>query len=308
MMKHIIYIIVACLAVTTAQAQVITQLAKEAMQIPRGDRPDDDKGINQLEKYTVNVDTTSAYNALLDSVQQATDAQQWSRAEQFIKQMVALDPTNVNNSLLLSNLGTVQRMQGKFDDALRSYNMALDMTPNAVAILTNRGVLHIQRGELDAADADLQRVVERDAQNEEALFWLAFIAMNRGQADVATSRLYEILAFNPRSVQALEGKALLAKATGDYTNALSLYTQLIENAQDADYYANRADCALMLRNLSQASEDIQSALNINPDDGYLYLLRAKLNKMRFNFDDMDRDIKLAEQHGVDPEEIQNSLK
>lgn len=307
-MKHIIYIIVACLAVTTAQAQVITQLAKEAMQIPRGDRPDDDKGINQLEKYTVNVDTTSAYNALLDSVQQATDAQQWSRAEQFIKQMVALDPTNVNNSLLLSNLGTVQRMQGKFDDALRSYNMALDMTPNAVAILTNRGVLHIQRGELDAADADLQRVVERDAQNEEALFWLAFIAMNRGQADVATSCLDEILAFNPRSVQALEGKALLAKATGDYTNALSLYTQLIENAQDADYYANRADCALMLRNLSQASEDIQSALNINPDDGYLYLLRAKLNKMRFNFDDMDRDIKLAEQHGVDPEEIQNSLK
>ncbi len=307
-MKHIIYIIVACLAVTTAQAQVITQLAKEAMQIPRGDRPDDDKGINQLEKYTVNVDTTSAYNALLDSVQQATDAQQWSRAEQFIKQMVALDPTNVNNSLLLSNLGTVQRMQGKFDDALRSYNMALDMTPNAVAILTNRGVLHIQRGELDAADADLQRVAERDAQNEEALFWLAFIAMNRGQADVATSRLDEILAFNPRSVQALEGKALLAKATGDYTNALSLYTQLIENAQDADYYANRADCALMLRNLSQASEDIQSALNINPDDGYLYLLRAKLNKMRFNFDDMERDIKLAEQHGVDPEEIQNSLK
>ena len=308
MMKHIIYIIVACLAVTTAQAQVITQLAKEAMQIPRGDRPDDDKGINQLEKYTVNVDTTSAYNALLDSVQQATDAQQWSRAEQFIKQMVALDPTNVNNSLLLSNLGTVQRMQGKFDDALRSYNMALDMTPNAVAILTNRGVLHIQRGELDAADADLQRVVERDAQNEEALFWLAFIAMNRGQADVAASRLDEILAFNPRSVQALEGKALLAKATGDYTNALSLYTQLIENAQDVDYYANRADCALMLRNLSQASEDIQSALNINPDDGYLYLLRAKLNKMRFNFDDMERDIKLAEQHGVDPEEIQNSLK
>lgn len=308
MMKHIIYIIVACLAVTTAQAQVITQLAKEAMQIPRGDRPDDDKGINQLEKYTVNVDTTSAYNALLDSVQQATDAQLWSRAEQFIKQMVALDPTNVNNSLLLSNLGTVQRMQGKFDDALRSYNMALDMTPNAVAILTNRGVLHIQRGELDAADADLQRVVERDAQNEEALFWLAFIAMNRGQADVATSRLDEILAFNPRSVQALEGKALLAKATGDYTNALSLYTQLLETAQDADYYANRADCALMLRNLSQASEDIQSALNINPDDGYLYLLRAKLNKMRFNFDDMDRDIKLAEQHGVDPEEIQNSLK
>ncbi len=307
-MKHIIYIIVACLAVTTAQAQVITQLAKEAMQIPRGDRPDDDKGINQLEKYTVNVDTTSAYNALLDSVQQATDAQQWSRAEQFIKQMVALDPTNVNNSLLLSNLGTVQRMQGKFDDALRSYNMALDMTPNAVAILTNRGVLHIQRGELDAADADLQRVVERDAQNEEALFWLAFIAMNRGQADVATSRLDEILAFNPRSVQALEGKALLAKATGDYTNALSLYTQLLETAQDADYYANRADCALMLRNLSQASEDIQSALNINPDDGYLYLLRAKLNKMRFNFDDMDRDIKLAEQHGIDPEEIQNSLK
>ena len=307
-MKHIIYIIVACLAVTTAQAQVITQLAKEAMQIPRGDRPDDDKGINQLEKYTVNVDTTSAYNALLDSVQQATDAQQWSRAEQFIKQMVALDPTNVNNSLLLSNLGTVQRMQGKFDDALRSYNMALDMTPNAVAILTNRGVLHIQRGELDAADADLQRVVERDAQNEEALFWLAFIAMNRGQADVATSRLDELLAFNPRSVQALEGKALLAKATGDYTNALSLYTQLIENAQDADYYANRADCALMLRNLSQASEDSQSALNINPDDGYLYLLRAKLNKMRFNFDDMERDIKLAEQHGVDPEEIQNSLK
>ena len=46
---------------------------------------------------------------------------------------------------------------------------------------------------------------------------------------------------------------------------------------------------------------------MDPDDGYLYLLRAKLNKLRFQRDDMNRDIDLAVQHGISRDYINQAL-
>ena len=64
----------------------------------------------------------------------------------------------------------------------------------------------------------------------------------------------------------------------------------------------------MIQQLNEASQDIQQALQITPDDALLYVLRAKLNKMRYNYEDMERDIKLATKYGMTREEVEKSLK
>ena len=40
---------------------------------------------------------------------------------------------------------------------------------------------------------------------------------------------------------------------------------------------------------------------MSPEDAYIYILRAKLNKARFNREDMERDLKLAEKYGISRE-------
>ena len=66
-----------------------------------------------------------------------------------------------------------------------------------------------------------------------------------------------------------------------------------------------------MKKLNDAGDDIRKAIELSPDDGYLYVLRAKLNKLRYNAEDVERDIRLAEQCGISrelAEQILNSEK
>lgn len=83
---------------------------------------------------------------------------------------------------------------------------------------------------------------------------------------------------------------------------------MIKSRPTASLHANRADCYLMLKRLNDAANDINSALQVTPDDGYLYLLRAKLNKLRYESDAAKRDVKLAIEHGVDPQIANKVIK
>ena len=59
--------------------------------------------------------------------------------------------------------------------------------------------------------------------------------------------------------------------------------------------------------LNDAADDIRTALEMTPDDPYLYLLRAKLNKMRFQRDDMNHDIDTAVSLGLSRDYINQAL-
>lgn len=56
-------------------------------------------------------------------------------AEESLRAAMRLEPGNPNNYALLMNLGTIQRRQGKLEDALLSYTAALSRHPNNEAIL-----------------------------------------------------------------------------------------------------------------------------------------------------------------------------
>ena len=55
------------------------------------------------------------------------------------------------------NLGTIQRRQGKLEDALLSYTAALSRHPNNEAILENRAGLYTEIGDIEKRDKRLQR-------------------------------------------------------------------------------------------------------------------------------------------------------
>ena len=307
-LKNIFLLGAALLLATVAEAQVVTQLAKESTKIPKQEKNDRNSATDSPSAVPVevNLDTTSTYFVMIDSAQTAIGNKQWNVAEKYLLRAIAEEPGNPSNSLLLSNLATLQRYQGRFDDAIKNYTMALDLTPNAVTLLLNRAAVYVTVGNTPAAIADYNRVRELDGTDAESRYSLGMLAVETHDFSQAEDLFNEIKRVNPTSALSEEGLGILAKAQGNYPAAIKHLSEVIKSRPDPRLLANRADCYLVRKELNKAEEDIRNALDMDPDDGYLYVLRAKLNKLRFAREDVERDINLAVEHGVD-RKVVNSL-
>ena len=141
----------------------------------------------------------------------------------------------------------------------------------------------------------------------EARYSLGVLAMEQGDEKRAEDLFNEIKRINSNSGLYYEGMALLHKRRGNYSRAAELFTQIIKVQPNAQLLGNRADCYLILKRLNDAEDVIRTALEMTPDDPYLYVLRAKLNKQRFQRDDMNRDIDRAVSLGLSRDYINQSL-
>ncbi len=285
-------------------AQVVNSIGDENMKVPQGLKPQEKKVVSP---YIADLDTETPYFQYVDSAQNCIYSHDWPEAEQWLLKAIKAEPDNPNNSLLLSNIATLQRYQGRLSDAVKNYTLALDMTPHAVTLLLNRAALYVEMDSVQRAIDDYERVCELDMYDTEARYSLGVLAMERGDNKRAEDLFNEIKRINPNSGLYCEGMGLLHKRNGNYARAAELFTQVIKVQPNVQLLGNRADCYLILKRLNDAEDDIRTALEMAPDDPYLYVLRAKLNKLRFQREDMDRDIDTAVSLGLSREYINQSL-
>ena len=298
-------VIVAVLAMgQQSGAQVVNSIGDENMKVPQGMKPQEKKAENP---YIADLDTETPYFQYIDSAQTCIYSHDWPQAEQWLLKAFKADPDNPGNSMVLSNIATLQRYQGKLADAVKNYTLALDMTPHAVTLLLNRAALYVEMDSVQRAIDDYERVCELDFYNTEARYSLGVLAMERGDTNRAEDLFNEIKRINPNSGLYHEGMGLLHKRNGNHARAAELFTQLIKVQPTAQLLGHRADCYLAMKRLNDAEEDIRTALEMSPGDPYLYLLRAKLNKLRFQRDDMNRDIDTAVSLGLSRDYINQAL-
>lgn len=290
----------------SAQAQVIQSINKQNMKFENRDKPEPVKEKPAID-YSIVIDTTTLYFALIDSAQHHINLKQWAVAERFLLDAIKAEPGNPSNSLLLSNLATMQRRQGKLAEAIKNYSMAIDLTPNAVTLLHNRAALYTVVDSIACAQADYERIMELDPADVESRYNHGMIALNLGDSKTAEKDFNNILSINPNSGMGKQGQGYLNKHAGNYDKAAECFSEVIKVRPTSTLLANRADCYLATKRLNDASLDIANALELDPDDPYIYVLRAKLNKLRFNRSDMERDIKLAVAHGLDEKEVKQLL-
>lgn len=248
-----------------------------------------------------NLSAKTDYYELVDSVENYIKNQQWDVAESFLKEILINYPDDNNNSLIISNLATVQRYQGKYQEAINNYTFAINMTPNAVTLLKNRASLYLDIDSVTHALNDFERILLIDEKDEETRYYHGILSIRVGDMDAAKKDFDYILFYNPSSGLGREGLALWFKKRGDYLEAIKYFTEIINQQPSSVRLSNRAECYLSLKRLNDAETDIRKALEMSPEDGYLYVLRAKLNKARFNRTDVERDLILAEKFGINRE-------
>lgn len=66
------------------------------------------------------------------------------------------------NSYVFGILGSIDQKQKRFDNAIRRYSDALEVTPENLNVLTNRAECFLKVGKIQAAAADLKKVIELD--------------------------------------------------------------------------------------------------------------------------------------------------
>ena len=173
------------------------------------------------------VAVSQSYNDYIEKSFTCIDKEDWACAEESILGALRAEPSNPQNSLLLSNLGTVQRLQGKYEEAIRSYSNALMITPRSVTLLKNRAALYAEIDSLDAALIDYTSVISLDTKEEEALYRRGMIYLEKNDTLAARIDFERMLQINPQSSDARVGLATLMKFRNYYKEAADLYTQVI---------------------------------------------------------------------------------
>ena len=283
---------------------MVNSIGEENMKVERGLKPQEKKA---EDPYLPTIDAETPFFQYLDSAQTYIYSHDWAVAEQWLLQAFKADPDNPSNSMVLSNIATLQRYQGKLSEAVKNYSLALDMTPHAVTLLLNRAALYVEMDSMQRAIDDYERVCELDMYDTESRYSLGVLAMENGDAKRAEDLFNEIRRINPNSGLYHEGMGLLHKRNGNFGRAAELFTQVIKVQPSVQLLGHRADCYLAMKRLNDAADDIRAALEMAPENPYLYLLRAKLNKLRFQRDDMNRDIDTAVSLGLSRDYINQSL-
>ena len=130
---------------------------------------------------------SQTYQELSERAVAATEQDSLSLAEKYIEQALKMEPANPHNALLFSNLGTIQRRQHRYEQALDSYTLALNIAPRAIPALMNRAALYLELGKDDLARIDYSLVLDIESDNQEALLMRAYIYMRQRNYNFAKS-------------------------------------------------------------------------------------------------------------------------
>lgn len=248
------------------------------------------------------------YMDKVDEADRACADSRWADAEKALGDAIALEPDNPGNILLMSNLGMVRFHLGRDAEAIETLTEAHRLAPASVTILSNRARVLTAMDETAEAMADYELIMQLDSTHVSARFNHGMLALRQHKFAEAKADFEYLREHNPASDEALIGEATMLCTMGDYGKAIPLYTELLRTVRDPEYLGARALCYLMTDDLQAASDDINEALSMDPEDGELYLYRAALNRKRYLPDDAARDARRAIELGIAPARCKQFLK
>lgn len=260
---------------------------------------------------------SQTYQELCDRAVTCTEQDSLLQAEDYIRQALKLEPANPHNALLFSNLGTIQRHQQQYEQALESYNFALNIAPRTVPILLNRAAIYMELGRNNLAQADYSLVLDLEKDNEEALLMRAYIYMQQRDYKMAKADYERLLKVNPASYNGRLGLATLEQKEGKYEEALNVLNNMIaakgENSQlspsqYAMLYVARAGVEKNLQHVDMALIDLEEAIKLDSSQPEAYLMRAEIYLAQKKKDLAKRDLEKALSLGVPQADLRDLLK
>lgn len=250
------------------------------------------------------------YQTLVNRAAQQIDASRLDSAAISLQRAMRLDPANENNSVLLLNLGIIQRQLKEYDNAFISFTAALPNNPIPDIVLHNRASLLVELDRFDEAMDDYNALISDFPDDVEAYYRRGVLFLeenNRAKAEADFRKAEEI---DQNNMYTKLSKALLFKLDGKWELAEMVYTDLInsETNSDPSFYMNRAECYINSGKTLLASADLRSVELSQTDNPYYYFLRGRVRLDQFDKSAAKADFKKAKSMGYDSEIVDEWLK
>lgn len=231
-------------------------------------------------------------------------------AEEALKAAMHAEPANRNNFALLSNLGTIQRQQGKADEALVSYGAALSLQPTNKLILANRAELYVEMGETEKALNDYQALLLVDPLDLDAYYRRGMLYVEMKEYMLADEDFEKIMSIDKESELGRFGFAVLDKARGNYEDSEAILSYLIEKSRTPPrYYEERAEVYFLMKKNTRAMADLNKIFAEAKDvPAHLYVLRGKIKLAQFEKESAAIDFKKALELGYDKTAIDELIQ
>ncbi|MDE5711347.1 tetratricopeptide repeat protein [Bacteroides sp.] len=260
---------------------------------------------------------SQTYQELSERAFAATEQDSLELAKQYIAQAMKADPANPHNALLFSNLGTIQRRQHQYDQALESYTMALNIAPRAVPVLMNRATLYLELGKEELAKMDYSLVLDLEKDHSEALLMRAYIYMSQRNYKFARADYEHLLKLVPQSYSGRLGLATLEQKEKNTDAALAILNAMLAGQEEPDgltasqravLYVARAGVEQEMNQADLAVLDLEEAIRQDPSQAEAYLMRGQIYLSQKKKGLAKRDFEKAAALGVPRVEVRELLQ
>lgn len=247
----------------------------------------------------------SLYLRQIDSSYTYIGSGDWALAEEALRAAIRTQPQHPMTAYLLSNIASLEHIQGEVDQAILTYSAALERAPQEQTIRANRAKLFALIGRHTSAITDYDILVALAPTNEVYRYQRAMAYMMTERYELAESDLKYIIEHNGESLKARLGYALLSTMRKQYDEAERLYDYLVGKLpRSSEVYEGRARLYLARGMRGFAERDMRKAFELagNRPSATLYRLRAELSRLVGDTETAERDEALAQgvERLVDP--------
>lgn len=186
------------------------------------------------------------------------------------------------------------RQQGNFPAALRDYEKALSLNPNAWQVFLARAQTYEKMGMYQRVIENYDQAVALHPRQEQAWLQRAAFFMRRGQKAQALYDLEEGLRYQPYNTALLMARANFYFDRGQTDLALAdAETALQANPKLLDAHFMKADCYLKLNNFDAYDQSLSDLLVLAPTEANLWVSRAAMRMHHNRSADAKKDLDKA---------------
>ncbi len=171
-----------------------------------------------------------------------------------------------------NNKGSSLDNLGRREEAIRCYDMALQLDPLLVAAWLNKGIALFAAGKKQEALACYERGLSLEPKSEALWSHKGVALKSLGETQRALECYERALRCNPRYPNAWVNKGVALKSEGKLQQALECYEHALTlNPQDATAWTNKGNALYALNRHAEAIQAYDAALKINSSLGLTWL-------------------------------------
>ena len=235
------------------------------------------KGLRKLQKglphnHAVQVETAIPAQDQLNALVNLYHSGRMIKTEQACRELLQSHP----QSLIAINIlaATLQR-QGKLQEAVASYEMAIQLKPDFADAYSNRGTALQELGQLDEAVASCEKAIQLKPDYAKAYSNRGAALQELGRLDEAVANYERAIQLKPDFAEAYSNRGTALQELGRLDEAVANYERAIQLKPDsAEAYSNRGAALQKLGQLDEAVTSCEKAIRLKPDYAKAYSNRG----------------------------------